>query len=136
MQTLWFALAAGMVAIYVVMDGFDFGAGALHLWVARGDAERRQVLGAIGPFWDGNEVWLLAAGGGLFLAFPKVLGSGLSGLYLAVMMRSEEHTSELQSRQYLVCPLLCEKKEKRCSGILAAPRFRAWPIEPRNLFSV
>src|ERR1035437_457538 len=86
MQRLWFALAAVMVAIYVVMDGFDFGAGALHLWVARGDAERRQVLGAIGPFWDGNEVWLLAAGGVLFLAFPKVLGSGLSGLYLAIMM--------------------------------------------------
>ena len=86
MQTLWFALAAVMVAIYVVMDGFDFGAGALHLFVARSDAERRQVLGAIGPFWDGNEVWLLAAGGVLFLAFPRVLGAGLSGFYLAIMM--------------------------------------------------
>lgn len=86
MQTLWFALAALMVAIYVVMDGFDFGAGALHLWVARNDRERRQVLGAIGPFWDGNEVWLLVAGGVLFLAFPKVLGAGLSGFYLAIMM--------------------------------------------------
>jgi cytochrome d ubiquinol oxidase subunit II len=86
MQTLWFALAAVMVAIYVVMDGFDFGAGALHLFVARSDAERRQVLGAIGPYWDGNEVWLLAAGGVLFLAFPRVLGAGLSGFYLAVMM--------------------------------------------------
>jgi cytochrome d ubiquinol oxidase subunit II len=86
MQTIWFALAAVMVAIYVVMDGFDFGAGALHLFVARSDAERRQVLGAIGPFWDGNEVWLLAAGGVLFLAFPRVLGAGLSGFYLAIMM--------------------------------------------------
>ena len=86
MQTLWFALAAGMIAIYVVMDGFDFGAGALHLWVARTDRERRQVLRAIGPFWDGNEVWLLATGGVLFLAFPKVLGSALSGFYLAIMM--------------------------------------------------
>lgn len=86
MQTIWFALAAVTVAIYVVMDGFDFGAGALHLFVARSDAERREVLGAIGPFWDGNEVWLLAAGGVLFLAFPRVLGAGLSGFYLAIMM--------------------------------------------------
>lgn len=86
MPMLWFALAAVMVAIYVVMDGFDFGAGALHLWVAKSDAERRTVLGAIGPYWDGNEVWLLAGGGVLFLAFPKVLASGLSGFYLAIMM--------------------------------------------------
>jgi cytochrome d ubiquinol oxidase subunit II len=83
---LWFALAAAMVAVYVVMDGFDFGAGALHLFVARDDRERRQVLGAIGPFWDGNEVWLLAAGGVLFLAFPKVLAAGLSGFYLAIFL--------------------------------------------------
>jgi len=74
------------VAIYVVMDGFDFGAGALHLWVAKNDTERRTVLAAIGPFWDGNEVWLLAGGGVLFLAFPKVLASGLSGFYLAIML--------------------------------------------------
>ena len=86
MQTLWFAFAAAMIAIYVVMDGFDFGAGALHLWVARTDTERRTVLGAIGPFWDGNEVWLLATGGVLLLAFPRALGAGLSGFYLAIMM--------------------------------------------------
>ncbi len=75
-----------MVALYVVMDGFDFGAGALHLLVARTDRERRQVLAAIGPFWDGNEVWLLAAGGVLFLAFPAVLAAGLSGFYLAIFL--------------------------------------------------
>ncbi len=86
METLWFALAAVMVAAYVVLDGFDFGAGALHLAVARSDRERRQVLAAIGPFWDGNEVWLLAGGGVLFLAFPKVLASGLSGFYLAIFL--------------------------------------------------
>ncbi len=84
MEMLWFSIAAVMVAIYVVMDGFDFGAGGLHLLVARTDRERRQVLAAIGPFWDGNEVWLLAAGGVLFLAFPAVLAAGLSGFYLAI----------------------------------------------------
>jgi cytochrome d ubiquinol oxidase subunit II len=86
MEMLWFALAALMLAGYVVLDGFDFGAGALHLSVAKQDRERRQVLSAIGPFWDGNEVWLLSAGGVLFLAFPKVLASGLSGFYLAVFL--------------------------------------------------
>jgi cytochrome d ubiquinol oxidase subunit II len=86
MQMLWFWLVSVMVAIYAVMDGFDFGAGALHLFVARGDAERRQVLGAIGPLWDGNEVWLLAAGGAMFLAFPRLLASGFSGFYLALFM--------------------------------------------------
>jgi cytochrome d ubiquinol oxidase subunit II len=85
-EAIWFGLAAVMLALYVVMDGFDFGAGALHLVVARKDSERRQVLAAIGPFWDGNEVWLLAGGGVLFLAFPKVLGSGLSGFYLAIFL--------------------------------------------------
>jgi cytochrome d ubiquinol oxidase subunit II len=86
LEALWFTLAALTFVAYVVLDGFDFGAGGLHLLVARADAERRQVLAAIGPFWDGNEVWLLAGGGLLFLAFPKVLASGLSGFYLAIFM--------------------------------------------------
>ncbi|MEZ5317930.1 MAG: cytochrome d ubiquinol oxidase subunit II [Vicinamibacterales bacterium] len=86
MELIWFGIAAVVVAVYVVLDGFDFGAGLLHLFVARTDGERRQVLRAIGPFWDGNEVWLLAGGGVLFLAFPKVLASGLSGFYLAIML--------------------------------------------------
>jgi cytochrome bd ubiquinol oxidase subunit II len=83
---LWFAIAAVMFTVYVVLDGFDFGAGVLHTLVARNDAERRQVLAAIGPFWDGNEVWLIAFGGALFLAFPAVLATGLSGFYFAVML--------------------------------------------------
>ncbi len=86
MHELWFWLVAVMVAIYVVMDGFDFGAGILHLVVAKTNEERREVLGAIGPFWDGNEVWLLAGGGSLFLAFPKVLAAGFSGFYLALWL--------------------------------------------------
>ena len=83
---LWFAIAALMMTAYVVLDGFDFGAGLLHPYVARTDRERRQVLAAIGPFWDGNEVWLLATGGALFVAFPTVLASGLSGFYFAIIL--------------------------------------------------
>ncbi len=86
MEMLWFWLVSVMVAIYVVLDGFDFGAGILHLVVARTNEERREVLGAIGPLWDGNEVWLLAGGGSMFLAFPKVLAAGFSGFYLAMWM--------------------------------------------------
>ncbi len=86
LESLWFWLAAITVAVYVAADGFDFGAGMLHLMVAKTDVERRTVLNAIGPFWDGNEVWLLATGGVLFLAFPKVLAAGLSGFYLPIML--------------------------------------------------
>src|SRR6476620_12453040 len=83
---IWFAIAAAMLTAYLVLDGVGLGAGVLHLFVARADGERRQVLAAIGPFWDGNEVWLLATGGALFVAFPPVLASGLSGFYFAIFL--------------------------------------------------
>lgn len=86
MFELWFGIVALMFTAYVVLDGYDLGAGALHLTVARSDRERRQVLAAIGPFWDASEVWLLAAGGALFVAFPRVLAAGLSGFYLAIFL--------------------------------------------------
>src|SRR5215472_2246184 len=86
MFELWYAIAALVFAIYVTLDGFDLGAGILSPFVARTDSERRQVLAAIGPYWDGNEVWLLAGGGVLFLAFPRVLASGISGLYFAIFL--------------------------------------------------
>ncbi len=86
MVEFWFGVTAVMLAAYAVLDGFDFGAGALHLWVAKQDQERRQVLAAIGPYWDGNEVWLLASGGVLFAAFPRVLASALSGFYFAIFL--------------------------------------------------
>ena len=86
MFEIWYAITVSMLTAYVVLDGYDFGAGALHLLVAKSDAERRQVLGAIGPFWDANEVWLLAAGGALFVAFPRVLSAGISGFYFAIFL--------------------------------------------------
>jgi len=83
---IWFAIVALTITLYVLLDGFDLGAGALHLFVARTDVERRQVFAAIGPYWDGNEVWLIATGGLTYVAFPQVLASGLSGFYLAMML--------------------------------------------------
>src|ERR1035437_4950039 len=86
METVWFCLVAVMIATYVVLDGFDLGAGAVHLFVARTDAERRAVLRSIGPVWDGNEVWLLAGGGTLYFAFPALYASSFSGFSLPLMM--------------------------------------------------
>lgn len=86
MATLWFCLVALVLTVYVILDGFDLGAGALHLLVARTDRERRTVLQSIGPVWDGNEVWLLAAGGSLVLAFPLLYASAFSGFYLPLMV--------------------------------------------------
>ncbi len=86
MPTLWFCLVAVMLAGYVILDGFDIGAGIIHLFVAKNDAERRAVLSSIGPVWDGNEVWLLAAGGTLYFAFPALYASSFSGFYLALMI--------------------------------------------------
>jgi cytochrome bd ubiquinol oxidase subunit II len=86
METIWFCLVAVMVAMYVLLDGFDLGAGAIHFLVARTSEERRQVIATIGPVWDGNEVWLLAAGGTLYFAFPLLYASGFSGFYLPLMM--------------------------------------------------
>ena len=75
-----------MLATYVVLDGFDLGAGIVHLLVAHTDLERRTVLSSIGPVWDGNEVWLLAAGGTLYFAFPALYASSFSGFYLPLMI--------------------------------------------------
>jgi cytochrome d ubiquinol oxidase subunit II len=86
METLWFMIVAVMVAAYVVLDGFDLGAGSIYLAVARTRDDRRRILRAIGPVWDGNEVWLVAAGGTLYFAFPLLYASSFSGFYLPLMM--------------------------------------------------
>jgi len=86
MTGLWYALVAILFVVYAVLDGFDFGAGTLQLFVARTDRERREVLAAIGPVWNGNEVWLIAGGATLFFAFPQVYAAGFSGFYLPLML--------------------------------------------------
>jgi cytochrome d ubiquinol oxidase subunit II len=86
METLWFMIVAVMVAAYVVLDGFDLGAGVIYLAAAKNPGERRTIMRAIGPVWDGNEVWLLASGGTLYFAFPLLYASSFSGFYLPLMM--------------------------------------------------
>jgi cytochrome d ubiquinol oxidase subunit II len=86
LATIWFVLLGVLFTGYALLDGFDLGAGVVHLFVARTDLERRQVLNSIGPVWDGNEVWLITAGGALFAAFPIVYATVFSGFYLAMML--------------------------------------------------
>jgi cytochrome bd ubiquinol oxidase subunit II len=82
MESFWYFAVAVMLAAYVFFDGFDLGAGAVLWYVARNNDGRRAVFRAVGPVWDGNEVWLIAAGGALFFAFPLVYASSFSGFYL------------------------------------------------------
>ena len=83
---VWFCLIFVLIAGYFVLDGFDLGAGVLSPFVAKTDQERAIVRQSIGPVWDGNEVWLLTAGGALFAAFPAAYATTFSGFYLAVML--------------------------------------------------
>ncbi len=85
LNTIWFILIGVLFTGYAILDGFDLGVGALHLFT-RTDLERRTFLNAIGPVWDGNEVWLVTAGGALFAAFPEVYATAFSGFYLALML--------------------------------------------------
>jgi cytochrome d ubiquinol oxidase subunit II len=82
MNVAAFILLAGMLAAYVMLDGYDLGVGAIHLIAARTDRERAASLAAIGPFWNGNEVMLIAAGASLFALFPKAYAASFSGFYL------------------------------------------------------
>jgi cytochrome d ubiquinol oxidase subunit II len=85
LNTVWFVLMAILLAGYAVLDGFDLGVGMLHP-LARNDRERRLFLNAIGPLWDGNEVWLVTFGGALFAMFPEAYATIFSGFYLALVL--------------------------------------------------
>jgi cytochrome bd ubiquinol oxidase subunit II len=86
LNTAWFLLLAFMLAGYAVLDGFDLGVGAVHLLLGRDRGERARLIDSIGPVWNGNEVWLLGAGGALVAAFPTLYAASFSGFYLALML--------------------------------------------------
>jgi cytochrome d ubiquinol oxidase subunit II len=85
LQVIWFLLIGFLLTGYALLDGFDLGVGFWHLF-AKGDKNRRRMLNAIGPVWDGNEVWILTGAGAIFAAFPPVYASVFSGFYLALML--------------------------------------------------
>ena len=86
LETLWFALIGVLWIGYFVLEGFDFGVGTLLPFLGRDDDERRVIINTIGPVWDGNEVWLLTAGGATFAAFPGWYATLFSGFYLALFL--------------------------------------------------
>jgi cytochrome d ubiquinol oxidase subunit II len=85
-NAIWFVVLSFMLTGYAVLDGFDLGVGALHLILGRNSDERQTAIAAIGPVWNGNEVWLLAAGGSMVVAFPHLYAAAFSGFYLALML--------------------------------------------------
>jgi cytochrome d ubiquinol oxidase subunit II len=86
MIALWFGLLAFTLILFVVLDGWNIGAGVLHLALARNADERRRVIAALGPLWSWHEVWLVAAGGVFLLAFPRVMAASFAGFYLALWL--------------------------------------------------
>lgn len=85
-QVLWFGLIALLIGVYFILDGFDLGVGVLYPFIAKNEEEKAVLRRSIGPVWDGNEVWLLTAGGALFAAFPPAYATTFSGFYLAIML--------------------------------------------------
>ncbi len=86
LQTFWFILITILFIGFFFLEGFDYGVGMLLPFLGKNDSERQQVVSSIGPFWDGNEVWLLTAGGAIFAAFPNWYATLFSGFYLALML--------------------------------------------------
>src|SRR6478752_1536969 len=86
LQEFWFILIAVLFVGYFVLEGFDFGVGMLFPVLGRTDTRRRVMLNTIGPVWDGNEVWLITAGGALFAAFPDWYATLFSGFYLPLLL--------------------------------------------------
>ena len=106
---IWFVLLAALLAGYAILDGFDLGVGILHP-LARTDGERRIFVNAIGPLWDGNEVWLVTFGGALFAMFPEAYATLLSALYVPFMM--------------LMCALILRAVSLEFRGKSSSPRWR------------
>src|SRR5512147_1070573 len=86
LNTLWFLLIGVLFTGFFVLEGFDYGVGVLLPFVGKTDGERRRILNTIGPFWDGNEVWIITGGGAMFAAFPHWYATLFSGFYLALFL--------------------------------------------------
>jgi cytochrome bd ubiquinol oxidase subunit II len=149
MPTAWFWFLALMITVYVILDGFDLGVGALHLLLARSEPEREEATAAIGPVWNGNEVWLIAAGGVLFMAFPKAYASAFSGLYfglILVLWLLVGRGLALELRHQIAHPLwrtACDTVFALSSGALAlvfgvalGNVVRGVPLRPDGYFSL
>src|SRR5512141_1742552 len=112
LQTLWFLLIAVLWIGFYFLEGFDFGVGMLMPFLGKKDEERRAIINTIGPVWDGNEVWLLTAGGATFAAFPGWYATLFSGFYLALFL--------------ILVALIVRGVAFEYRGKHDSPRWRAW----------
>ena len=97
LTTVWFILIAVLWIGYFTLEGFDFGVGMLLPWLARDGRERRIMINTIGPVWDGNEVWVLTAGGATFAAFPEWYATLFSGFYLPLLLTSKANSPSVST---------------------------------------
>lgn len=142
LASIWFVLWGVLWAVYFILDGFDLGVGTLLPFLAKNDKEKRMMLNATGPFWDGNEVWLISAGGVTFAAFPYAYAQMFSGLYTALMLLlfalivrgvSFEFRSKVESEQWRkiwdTAHAVCSFLPALLLGVAFANIFRGLPLD-------
>ena len=145
--TIWFLLWTLLWAVYFILDGFDLGSGTLMPFLARNDTEKRYIYNASGPFWDGNEVWLITAGGVTFAAFPLAYATMFSALYapllillFALIFRAAafEFRNKVQSdgwrRLWDICLVLGNFLPALLLGVAFANLFRGIPIDADGVY--
>ena len=110
LEVVWFILITVLFAGFFLLEGFDYGTGILLPFIGKTDVERRQMINALGPVWDGNEVWMITAGGALFASFPHVYATLFSGFYLALFLC-------LQLLLFVVYPLNSVLRALICYGV-------------------
>ncbi|GAB6886940.1 cytochrome d ubiquinol oxidase subunit II [Desulfothermus okinawensis JCM 13304] len=147
MNTIWFLLWGILWIGYFILDGFDLGLGTLMPFIAKNEEEKRIVYNAMGPFWDGNEVWLISAGGVTFAAFPKTYAVMFSGLYTALMLLlvaliirgvSFEFRSKVESKFWKAiwdgCLFIGSFLPALLLGVAFANIFKGIPIDENGVF--
>jgi cytochrome d ubiquinol oxidase subunit II len=147
LESIWFVLWGVLWAVYFMLDGFDFGVGTLTPVLAKSETDRRLIYNSLGPFWDGNEVWLITAGGVTFAAFPTAYAVLFSGLYTPLMMvlfalilrgvafefRSKEDSTRWR-KAWDSCIFLGSALPALLLGVAFANIFRGIPIDGEGIF--
>jgi cytochrome d ubiquinol oxidase subunit II len=147
LQTIWFIIWGVAWAVYFMLDGFDLGLGTVFPFLARTETDKRTLINAMGPFWDGNEVWLITAGGVTFAAFPKTYAVMFSGLYTPLMLllfalilrgvafefRGKED-SDAWRRTWDTCLVVGSFLPALLLGVAFANIFRGIPIDAAGIF--
>ena len=147
LETIWFIIWGVAWAVYFMLDGFDLGLGTLFPFLARTEPEKRIIINAMGPFWDGNEVWLITAGGVTFAAFPRAYAIMFSGLYTPLMMllfalilrgvafefRGKED-SALWRKSWDACLVIGSFLPALLFGVAFANIFSGLPLDATGLF--